>query len=220
MYEIVSFNSNFIHRSGSLQTSCITNTESPSAKSKECIDLHNVRPDLKNQTVHIFTSFINSSPRRKRSDRLKRSEELDYTYLNTCYPAYSDDSSKGWCTIRRSGVSENKRPEISSGWGFCSSDDSQKECNGAITSEEENSMPHEMTYLDDHYCFEKLEENLKVEQPDQLKDFLSKAQNSKTNCVGKIYEHLFDLETFVDEENAYQNINNKDPGLQVYLFYS
>ena len=216
MYENLSFNSTFIHLSGSLQTSCVTNTESPSAKSKQCIDLHKVRPDLKNQTVHIFTSSINSSPRRKRSDRLKRSEELDYTYLRTCYPAYSDDSSKGWCTIRQSGVSENKRPEISSGWGFCSNEDSQKECNGAITSEEENSMPHEMTYFNDHYCFEKLEENLKVEQPDQLKDFLNKAQNSKTNCVGKIYEHSFDLENFADEENRYQNINSADPRLQVY----
>ena len=213
--------SNFIQRLGILQTSCITNTESPSAKSKQCIDLHKVRPDLKNQTVHIFTSSTNSLQRRRKSRRMKRSEVLEHIYLGTCYPAFSDNnSSKGWCTIRKSGVSENKRPEISSGWGFCSSDDSQKECNGAITSEQENSMPHEMTYLDDHYCIEKLEENLKVEQPDQLKDYLSKAQNSKTNCVGKTYEHSFDFEYFVDEENAYQNINSKDPGLQVYLFYS
>lgn len=201
---------------GNLQTSCIKNSESPSAKSKDCKDLHNSRPDLKNQTVHIFTSTTNSLQRQKKSTRWKREMDEEYTYLRTCYPAYLNDSSKGWCTIRRSGVSENERPKPSSGWGFCSTDDAQAECNGAISSEEENSMPHEMTFLNDEYCLNKLKDNLRVEQPEELNGLQDKVHNSETFCVGQIFEHSFLSENFVDQDRSYEEIDTINPGLKVF----
>ena len=208
-------NHNFITWLGNIRNSCIKNTESPSAKSKQCIDLHKSRPDLKNQTVHIFTSSTNLLQKRKRSSEIEKNEDLTYNYISTCYPAFSDNNFKGWCTIRQPGVSENKRPQSNSGWGFCSTDDSQKECNGAITSEEENSKPHEMIFLEDQYCLDKLEANLKVEQPDELKDFTNKIKQSKTFCMGQIHEHSFDSENFVDTENSYQNIEKVNQILKV-----
>ena len=39
---------------------------------------------------------------------------------------------KGWCTTRPAGVRENSRPDATNGWGFCSTDLSQENCNGEI----------------------------------------------------------------------------------------
>ena len=39
---------------------------------------------------------------------------------------------KGWCTTRHAGVRENSRPDATNGWGFCSTDPSQENCNGEI----------------------------------------------------------------------------------------
>ena len=38
----------------------------------------------------------------------------------------------GWCSTRLAGVGKNVRPESSKGWGFCSTDPSQDNCNGHI----------------------------------------------------------------------------------------
>ena len=188
---------------GDIQNSCITDSASPSSKSKECKDLHDSRPDLKNETVHLFTLLANKV--RSLDLRVKRSEN-EYDFLRTCYPAFSKNNSKGWCTIRKPGIFRNEKPQTSTGWGFCSTDPSQEECNGAITSEREDSKPHEVTFLDKEYCLRQLENNLKVEQPDELGGFKEKVDRSETFCIGQLFTHSFETEKFINEEQSYSDI--------------
>ena len=74
------------------------------------------------------------------------------------------------------------------------------------TTEKENSKPHEVTLLDKEYCLRQLENNLKVEQPDELGGFKEKVDNSETFCVGQIFPHSFEAEKFVNEEQSYSDI--------------
>ena len=152
-----------------------------------------------NTTVHLFISSTKES----------RSSENERNFLTTCYPAFSKDNPKGWCTIRKSGVFQNKNPEASSGWGFCSTDASQQECNGQITSNIKDSAPHKVTFLDGEYCLGQLKNNLRVEQPNEAGvDLKAKVEKSQTFCVGQVYNHSFELEKFVQKGVSYTNINN------------
>ena len=60
-----------------------------------------------------------------------------------------------------------------------------------------------------------MQDNLKVEQPEELNGLQNKAQNSKTVCVGQLHEHSFLSENFVNEEKFYQDIDIIDEGLKV-----
>ena len=180
---------------GNIQNSCITNAASPSSKSKRCTRLHNSRPDLKNVTVHLFKSN---------------------QFVKTCYPAFADERSKGWCATRRPDIVENQLPQDASGWGFCSTDPSQEDCNGEIKSDMEDSMPHVMSFLDEDYCALQLKRNIRVEQPDELDNFKEKLDRSETFCVGQIHYHEFEKEAFVAVGTTFTDIEEITQSLKVY----
>ena len=158
-----------------------------------------------NTTVHLFTS----------STKHNQSSELNF--LTTCYPAFSLGNPKGWCTIRKSGVFENENPEANSGWGFCSTDPSQEECNGKIPPDINDSTPHKVTFFDAEHCLRQLRNNLIVEQPDEVADLKEKVDKSQTFCVGQIFNHSFEMEKFVRKGFGltYTNINNITQKLMV-----
>ena len=158
-----------------------------------------------NTTVHLFTPLTNEID----------SLDNEHSFLQTCYPAFSDEESKGWCATRKPGVFKNEIPQSNSGWGFCSTDISQKECNGAITLDMEDSMPHKMTFMDSQYCLEQLTKNLKVEQPDELDGLREKVKGSETFCVGQVFSHSFETEKFVSVDGSYTNIDTINNNLKV-----
>ena len=162
-----------------------------------------------NSTVHIFTSKIS---------KIKRSVDESNEFSKTCYPAFSSENEKGWCTTRRPGVlsDKNKLPQASSGWGFCSTDPSQEYCNGKeITSFKLNGSPHKVTFFNSKHCLDQLEDNLKVDQPGNLVGFQEKVDRSETFCTGQIVEHSFDNEKFVIKSESYEDIDNIDADLKV-----
>ena len=185
----------YFFTSGNVQNSCITNAASPSSKSKRCTKLHNSRPDLKNVTVHLFISN---------------------QFVKTCYPAFADERSNGWCATRGPDIVENQVPQDASGWGFCSTDPSQEDCNGKIKSDMEDSMPHVMSFLNEDYCALQLKTNIRVEQPDELDNFKEKLDRSETFCVGQIYYHEFENEAFVADGSTFTDIEEITQSLKVY----
>ena len=157
--------------------------------------------------MHLFSSSANQ----------KHLAEADYKFQTTCFPAFSADNSKGWCTIRRSGEDVNEQPNANSGWGFCSADPSQQECNGAITSGERDSAPHEVTFFDDQHCFDQLKINLEYEQPEAVKNNFSEIVNkSGTLCIGQIFDHSFEKEKFIDfTDSNYADLDSHTSSLKV-----
>ena len=142
--------------------------------------LHDSKPFLKNTTVHLFS---------------------EYSYITTCYPRYSTTSTKGWCSTRKPGVFENQIPETKSGWGFCSTDKYQENCNGRIKEVNDEALAHEVVVLHDKHCENLLKENLKIDQPDIFKiegeDALENImERSKSLCIGQRHKHLFKNEEF------------------------
>ena len=144
-------------------------------------------------------------------------------YLTTCYPIYSSAHQKGWCSTRRSGVFDNNIPEPGSGWGFCSTDKSQENCNGRIRELNDEALAHDVVILHNKHCENLLKENLKVDQPDVfegkegdnvLNDIMEK---SSTLCIGKAHEHSFANEKFYikSEKQGTQTIFYKAPPQRV-----
>ena len=165
----------------------MTNQPTPSEENRECQLLHESKPSSKNLTIHLFS---------------------ETKYLTTCYPIYSSAHQKGWCSTRRSGMFDNKIPEPGSGWGFCSNDKSQENCNGRIRELNDEAVAHDVVILHNKHCENLLKENLKVDQPDVfegkegdnvLNDIMEK---SSTLCIGKAHEHSFANEKFyIKSEN-------------------
>ena len=120
----------FLDYKNNEQNECISNQPTPSVHSAECQLLHNFNPSLQNSTVHLFSKF---------------------QYLITCYPKYSTKHGQGWCSTRRSGIFENKVPGTNSGWGFCSTDESQENCNTRIREVNDEALAHKMVVLDNKH---------------------------------------------------------------------
>ena len=117
-------------------------------------------------------------------------------HITTCYPLYENGNSKGWCSIRRSGVKENTEPEPNKGWGFCSNDRWQKHCNGKIHLVS-NMSPMKTSILSDPYCIEELKDNLEAEQPNvKQKEFDPLQKQHKILCAGRNKTHSFKKEQF------------------------
>ena len=192
-----------------MRNSCIVNAATPSVNEPECQNLHKVRPDLMNSTVHLFTS-------NKRGTN--QSIEPQVRFLKTCYPAFSTSNDKGWCTTRIPGVlsGKNQMPQTDSGWGFCSNDPAQQYCNGKeIKSFKLNGTPSEVTFFSPKHCIDQLEANLKVDQPENLKGFKETVNRSETFCTGQIVQHSFRNEKFVMKSNLYEEIEEVDKTLKV-----
>ena len=199
---------------GEPQTECISDKPTPSAASEECTGLHNSRPELANTTTHIF-----SVQNQEKSN--------DYSFERTCYPAFLENNSKGWCSVRRSGQDVNEIPEADVGWGFCSTDASQEDCNSDGISTVKDDRPQRVTFLNDDQCLDQLRENLNVEQPDaaQAHNFEDIVEGANNVCVGQIHKHSFQNEKFVYMTNlaagssaAYNEVNDDSEltRLQVY----
>ena len=188
---------NFLY-DGKMHKKCISSEPSPSSKDKNCAKLRTKYPSLNNVTVHLFDSG------RK--------------YVTTCYPLYESKNSKGWCSIRRSGIKENIEPEPTKGWGFCSNDPWQKHCNGEIQILT-NTTPFKTSMLNDNYCVEALKDNLDVEQPDVTRsEYDPLLKQHKVFCVGKNHTHSFKNAFFYIKDKAGQYINMKSgsiSGLEV-----
>jgi hypothetical protein len=158
----------------------------------------------------------------------------EFQYLITCYPKYSTKNGQGWCSTRRSGVFENKVPETNSGWGFCSTDQSQENCNTRIKEVNDEALAHKMVVLDNKHCENLLKQNLKVDQPDVFEISGENALNnimeeSKTLCVGQLSKHSFENEEFyikhdetVTSRASYEKApNQKIESMKViFLFHS
>ena len=181
---------------GIAHAKCITDSPTPSAKTSRCQILHNLRPHLRNSTVYLF------SPEKK--------------YLKTCYPSFLSATTKGWCATRPPGDFDDQIPTADSGWGFCSNDISQEGCNSRILDSQEDDTPYKLSFLEDQFCFQELKENLKVEQPKELKDrFEEKVDSSQTFCVGQFFNHSFDNQHFVMILNQTYTTLNRSPELEV-----
>ena len=161
---------------GKTHNKCITSKPSPSSKDENCINLREKHKKLSNVTVHLFNS-------KKK-------------HITTCYPLYEKGNSKGWCSIRRSGVNENTEPEPNKGWGFCSNDRWQKHCNGQIQLVS-NMSPMKTSILSDPYCIDELKANLEAEQPNvKQKEFDPLQRQHKVICAGRNKTHSFKKEQF------------------------
>ena len=129
-----------------------------------------------------------------------------------------NDNQKGWCTTRRPGVlsDKNKLPQPSSGWGFCSMDPSQEYCNGKeIKNFKLNGTPHKVTFFSPKHCLDQLEDNLKVDQPNNVNGFKDKVDRSETFCTGQIFEHSFEKDKFVIKRDDFQDIKDIKPSFKV-----
>lgn len=163
-----------------------------------------------NTTVHLFVS---------NTDETENLVEK-YEFLKTCYPAFSNGNSKGWCTTRKQGIYEdqNQQPQPNSGWGFCSTDASQEYCNkGKIKSFKRNDTPHKVTFFSDEHCLKQLERNLRVDQPGSEKGFEEKMPPLGSFCTGKIYEHSFANEKFILKRESYPDISYVTHSMKVYI---
>ena len=153
-------------------------------------------PSLQNLTVHLFS---NSS------------------YLTTCFPEYSGQNKKGWCTTRPPGIFQNKIPKPNSGWGFCSTDKAQERCNDRIREVIDGGTAHKMAILQNKYCERLLKENLKIDQPDVFVNEGENATNNmmdkaKTFCIGQVHQHSFENELFynrVTTSGSYETISSE-----------
>ena len=104
--------------------------------------------------------------------------------------------SQGWCTVRDPGTDEDVEPTPAQGWGFCWDDPSQINCNRVIHDVTDHRAVA-VSLLAEEYCVDKLEDNLKVEQPsvrrEEYEDLLGRR---KVFCVGQnatanVSEHSF-----------------------------
>jgi hypothetical protein len=106
----------------------------------------------------------------------------------------------GWCVTRPPGVDTDEEPTSSKGWGFCSDDDNQKSCDTHIRSKE-NPRDFVVDILEDNYCVDMLEANLKVEQPDVTRQsFDPLLEKSGLICIGK--NHTKKTERLVFEKQG------------------
>jgi len=164
---------------GELHTECLT-SPNPSMKSKICKDLYQMldkngeKADAESKTIHILTEDLSS-------------------LVTTCYPDSPERATKGWCTVRDQGIDDNKEPEADSGWGYCSSDHDQEECNKLVTQVLDISITR-VNILDRKYCIDKLMDNLNVEQPDVKVDDLENLP--KQFCIGRKKEVPLDTKLF------------------------
>ena len=157
--------------------------------------LHERRPDLRNSTTHLFSTNGN--------------------FTKTCYPSFSNRSSKGWCSTRPPGDYQNKIPTADSGWGFCSNDASQIECNKHIPSNMEDDTPYTVNIFRDKLCFGKLKEGIKIDKPWLLDTFEEKLGNTTTFCVGQTHMHSFENEYFVNMTGSNYTIVTRTLQLEV-----
>ena len=92
---------------------------------------------------------------------------------------------QGWCTVRDPGTKEDVEPAPARGWGFCWDDPSQINCNRVIHDVTDHRAVA-VSLLAEAYCVNKLEDNLKVEQPsvrrEEYEDLLGRR---KIFCVGQ-----------------------------------
>ena len=157
---------NFLYN-GDFHRSCIK-TETPSAKDEECIALRNSQPSLKGsqRRIHIF--------------------DRDDKYLTTCYRELPPPG--GWCTTRSQGVTRDTEPEPTKGWGFCSQSPEYRSCTKFVHKVEDSSRKR-VSILDESYCIDKLEANLKVEQQGVEKSRYSNlTQDNHIICVGQLHD--------------------------------
>lgn len=153
---------------------CIASEPSPSSKDSDCKKLRTSNPDTKSVTVHLLKDKS--------------------TYFKTCYPE-EIQGSKGWCTTRKSGIDRDSEPTATRGWGFCSDDPAQKNCNGQIKPISDYS-PNGASVLPDGYCVDALKDNLRVEQPNVRQPAFDPLKKNHVFCVGRNHKHSFENEQF------------------------
>ena len=87
--------------------------------------------------------------------------------------------------MRQPGIHQDKEPSPDQGWGFCWDDPSQINCNRVIRDVKDHRAVA-VSLLTEDYCVDKLEANLKVEQPTvRREEFENLLGRSKVFCVGQ-----------------------------------
>ena len=162
----------------------------------ECTSLWKEEAAMSDKTVHIF-------------------DNTSRDYVTTCYPKRSAKNSKGWCTTRAPGVDKNTEPTSDSGWGFCSDDETQKHCNEEIP-DKKNQTAIRVQVLDSNFCNDKLENNLKVEQPETRRnDFENMREKSGVICIGKNITHPYGDDVFVYRSgNKYSSFKGAEKDIE------
>lgn len=138
--------------------------ETPTASNTVCQALWALFPGSFQRTSYVFNN--------------------DQSSLNvTCYPKVPPKGSKGWCVTRDPGASENKEPDVDSGWGFCSPDKRQDYCNEPIPSKMDSSATT-VSVFDTDECVLEMGKNLKIEQPFVRPEEYQDLQRANLFCVG------------------------------------
>ena len=167
---------------GEKHTSCLK-TETPSSKDPECIGIRKKVKGLEKEEkkVHVFNK--------------------NQEYLTTCYP--EPPPGGGWCTTRAQGVAKDTEPEFTRGWGYCSQDPVYRDCNKRVGDKLENSSAIRVSILEESYCVDKIEANLKVEQEgvEKIRYSQLSAQN-KIICTGKNSTSQFAKDIFYQKDSS------------------
>jgi len=131
-----------------------------------------------------------------------------YKVLTICYRTKPPEKSKGWCTTREPMLDENEEPKMDSGWGFCSNEDDQKDCNKYIT-EVVNTDRRPVYRQDDQWCLDELMKNLKREQPDVTYDDIKTFP--RLYCAGNnVSLPIEGDEFFLSEDENYTSFTKLD----------
>merc|ERR1711874_721712 len=75
-----------------------------------------------------------NSKKSKNYKKSKRSKKDKYKVLTTCYRTNPPKDGKGWCSTRNPMQDVNDEPTAERGWGFCSNEPDQADCNDYIKS--------------------------------------------------------------------------------------
>jgi len=137
----------------------------------------------------------------------RQQKNLDYFLVEV-----APTNSAGWCVTRPPGVDEDEDPTPSKGWGFCLDDESQKSCNTQIRSKE-NPRDFKVDILSDQHCVDKLEANLKVEQPNVLRESYDPLiEKSGLICIGRNHTRNEGSNLFfkIDSTGKYVPISNNN----------
>jgi len=163
---------------------CLT-TPNPSTEDPLCIKL-NQKMNIK-KTAYVFSTDM---------------QQL----LATCIPESVQKNERGWCATQGPSEPKPSVPGYSSGWGFCSSEEDQKNCDETADKKLKNTTKIQVSQLDNNFCKEKLEQNLR--QENTVAEGTAAVFQQRIFCGGKNVSEEWDM------YEAYKFENKSDTFVQ------
>ena len=166
---------------------------------------------LTTKPVHIFTNdkHVTSCFAASPPDGTKGmfvDEVIEFYYSNAFIFYFI-----GWCATTPPGPQSDADVTFTSGWGFCSSDHSQRFCESNIYSDDGsyNTTEQEVDILDEGFCKEKLGANLAVEQPDVTSDeYQNLAEEKGIICIGRNNSRPTSSQKFFKKDSSFVEIED------------